>query len=225
MLRFLIFALLLAALHWSAAAPAQTAAYVTDQLEATLRRGTGTEYAIVRMMPAGTPVEVLEVDAASGYSRVRTTQGAEGWILTRYLMDEPAARDQLETLRRRLQEALAQRGSAGELLDAMAAERDTLAAERDELERSRDALSRELAELTAAAAEPLRLRERNLELDQQVEALQAELTGEQIANRELRRNTQRDWFVAGAAVLLLGLVLGVVLPRIRWRRRSRYGDF
>jgi len=225
MMRFLILALLLAALYWSPAAPAQTAAYVTDQLEATLRRGTGTEYAIVRMMPAGTPVEVLEVDATSGYSRVRTVQGAEGWILTRYLMDEPAARDQLETLRRRLEEARAQRGSAGELLDAITAERDALAAERDELERSLDALSQELGELTAAAAEPLRLRERNRELDQQVEALQAELAGEQIANRELRRNTQRDWFVAGAAVLLLGLVLGVVLPRIRWRRRSRYGDF
>jgi SH3 domain protein len=163
MLRFLIPALLLAALHWAPAAPAQTAAYVTDQLEATLRR--------------------------------------------------------------RLEEALAQRGSAGELLDAMTAERDALAAERDELERSRDALAEELAQLTAAAAEPLRLRERNRELDQQVEALQAELAGEQIANRELRRNTQRDWFVAGAAVLLLGLVLGVVLPRIRWRRRSRYGEF
>jgi SH3 domain protein len=225
MLRFLIPALLLAALHWAPAVPAQTAAYVTDQIEATLRRGTGLEYGIVRMMPAGTPVEVLEADATSGYSRVRTAQGAEGWILTRYLMDEPAARDQLETLRRRLEEALAQRGSAGELLDAMTGERDALAAERDALERSRDALAEELAQLTAAAAEPLRLSERNRELDQQVEALQAELAGEQIANRELRRNTQRDWFVAGAAVLLLGLVLGVVLPRIRWRRRSRYGDF
>lgn len=213
------------AIAWAGMAwPQDQVGYVTDQLEVTLRRGTGTQFAIVRMLPAGARVEVLEVDGDSGYSRVRTEQGIEGWLLSRYVMDEPAARSQLAELRRRLDQALSQRGSAGEMLDAMTAERDRLQVERDQLSRDAENLRRELDELRQAAAEPLQLRERNVALEQRVETLERELGEARAEVAGLRRNTQRDWFVAGAAVLLLGLVLGLVLPRIRWRRRSRWGE-
>ncbi len=213
------------AIAWTGVAwPQDQAGYVTDQLEVTLRRGTGTQFAIVRMLPAGARVSILEVDAESGYSRVRTEQGIEGWLLSRYLMNEPAARSQLAELRRRLEQALAQRGSAGEMLDTMTAERDQLAGERDQLARDAANLRSELDELRQAAAEPLQLRERNVALGERVETLERELGEARVEVAGLRRNTQRDWFVAGAAVLLLGLVLGLVLPRIRWRRRSRWGE-
>jgi len=226
MMRRSLPALVLAiAIAWTGVAwPQGQAGYVTDQLEVTLRRGTGTQFAIVRMLPAGTRVEILEVDADSGYSRVRTEQGTEGWLLSRYLMNEPAARTQLAELRGRLDQALAQRGSAGEMLDAMTAERDALQGERDQLARDASELRRELDELRQAAAEPLQLRERNRALSERVETLERELGEARAEAASLRRNTQRDWFVAGAAVLLLGLVLGLVLPRIRWRRRSRWGE-
>ena len=67
--------------------------YVSDRLEVTLRTGTSTQHSIIRMVPSGARVEVLETDGASGYSRVRAADGTEGWVLTRYLMEEPAARD------------------------------------------------------------------------------------------------------------------------------------
>lgn len=205
-------------------ASAQEAAWVTDRLEVTLRRGTGTQFAIVRMLPAGARLEVLERDAGEGYSRVRTEQGAEGFILTRYLVSEPAAREQLADARRRLEEALAQRGSAGEQLDALTAQRDALTSERDDLARRAVALESELASLREAAAEPLRLRERAEALAGDVVSLEQQVAALTLESRDLRRSVQRDWFLAGAGVLLVGLVLGLVLPRIRWRRRSRWSD-
>jgi len=44
-------------------------------------------------------------------------------------------------------------------------------------------------------------------------------------NRVLSSQTTRYWFVTGAAVLVVGLVLGLWLPRINWRRRRRWDRF
>ena len=69
--------------------------YVSDRLEITMRSGTSTSHGILRMLRSGTPVEVLETDKKSGYSRIKTRSGKEGWVLTRFLMNGPAARDRL----------------------------------------------------------------------------------------------------------------------------------
>ena len=44
-------------------------------------------------------------------------------------------------------------------------------------------------------------------------------------NRQLMSQTKRYWFMSGALVLLVGIILGIWLPRIRWQRRSRYDRF
>ncbi len=38
---------------------------------------------------------MLATNADSGYSKVRTAGGAEGYVLTRQLVDQPVARDRL----------------------------------------------------------------------------------------------------------------------------------
>ena len=70
-------------------------AWVTDQFEITLRSGPSTSNAIELMLDSGTKLEILERDAESGYSRVRTNGGTEGYVLTRQLVDQPVARDRL----------------------------------------------------------------------------------------------------------------------------------
>ena len=72
--------------------------WVSDQFEIMLRTGPSTSNAIQRMLGSGTELESLETDAESGYSRVTTSGGTEGWVLTRYLMGEPPAREQLFAL-------------------------------------------------------------------------------------------------------------------------------
>ena len=57
--------------------------YVSDRLDIQMRTGKGTKFRILRMLPSGTAVEVLETDTANGYTRVRTPGGVEGWVLSR----------------------------------------------------------------------------------------------------------------------------------------------
>lgn len=76
---------------------AQTAAtrYISDETAITLREDKGMNAPVSALLKSGTQVELIEEDAASGYSRVRVPPGREGWVLARYLSTEPAAREKL----------------------------------------------------------------------------------------------------------------------------------
>jgi SH3 domain protein len=207
----------------AAAADAQTL-YVSDRLEITLRTGTSTQHSIVRMLPSGTPLTVLEVDAGAGYTRVRTGEGTDGWVLSRYLMDRPAAREQLAALTARAQTLDGRTGELGTVVADLTEERDTLLAERDGLGAELEDVRAELERIRRLSAAAVELDTVNRELRSRLAAAEQAGDGLRAEIAVLKRNTQRDWFLAGAGVLLLGIVLGVVVPRLRVRRRSRWGD-
>jgi SH3 domain protein len=194
--------------------------YVTDRTIVELRRGPSTEYLILRNLEAGERVEVLEQNE-QGYSRVRVAdQGTEGWILTRFLIDEPIARERLAAAERNL-------SSARERVSTLEAQNQELtrdlATTRTELEQARSnhgTVSRDLADLRTAAANVVEIRDDNTRLaqslgqrDRQVEQLTAD-------NARLAGRNNQNWFVVGAAVLLAGIVIGLVAPTLRRKRRS-----
>ena len=200
-------------------------AWVTDQFEITLRSGPSTSNAIQLMVSSGTRLEVLERDAESGYTRVRTQGGTEGWVLTRYLMNEASAREQLQTLTSQLTNANSRGSSLDTQLKAIRSEYDTANRKIQTLERDKAAVEQELAEIKSTAANVLSINEQNQTLRDELTAAQIRADTLEQENRALASQTKRYWFMAGALVLLVGILLGIWLPRIRWQRRSRYDRF
>ena len=200
-------------------------AWVTDQFEITLRSGPSTSNAIQLMVGSGTRLEVLERDPDTGYARVRTQGGTEGWVLTRYLMSEASAREQLQTLTSQLTNANSRGSSLDTQLKAIRSEYDTANRKIQTLERDKAAVEKELAEIKRTAADVLSINEQNKSLMDQLTAAQIRADTLEQENRALSSQTKRYWFMAGALVLLVGILLGIWLPRIRWQRRSRYDRF
>jgi SH3 domain protein len=200
-------------------------AWVTDQFEITLRSGPSTSNAIQLMVSSGTRLEVLERDADSGYTRVRTQGGTEGWVLTRYLMNEASAREQLQTLTSQLTNANSRGSSLDTQLKAIRSEYDAANRNIQTLERDKAAVEKELAEIKRTAAGVLSINEQNKSLMDELTAAQIRADTLEQENRALASQTKRYWFMAGALVLLVGILLGIWLPRIRWQRRSRYDRF
>lgn len=199
--------------------------WVSDQFEVMLRTGPSTNNAIERMLPSGTALEVLERDNDAGYSRVRTAAGTEGWVLTRYLMNEPSAREQLVTLTRRLTSASSEGSSLTSQLNAVQGEYDTASRQIASLERDKEQLQQELAEIKRTAANVLSINDQNKSLREQLANAEIQAATLEQQNRELTGQTTRYWFMTGALVLVVGMILGIWLPRIRWQRRSRYDRF
>ena len=203
---------------------AQTVRYVTDSLRLETRQGPGTDYRITRMLSSGTRVTVLEQDPEKGYSRIALDDGSEVWILSRFLMDEPAARAQLA-------EAVENSTREREIARDLASQLETLGQTAGEIEHSRSELARDkellqtdLARIKQAAADPLAIKERNQRLDKQLETLTMDLDAAKQQNRALKERSEQNWFIAGAGVLLGGMILGLVIPKMRWKRRRSWGE-
>jgi len=199
--------------------------YVSDSLEITMRSGKGNGYSISRMLSSGTPVEVLEVDKDAGYTRVRTRSGKEGWVLSRYLMKTEAARDRLASAEKNLAEIELEKRKLETAMAALSEEKNALAKNLEALNAQNRKVSQELAEIKRTASSALAIDSENKDLKSRFVSLERDMQTLQQENEGLRDRTHRDWFMVGAGVVLFGIMVGLVIPRIRWRKKSSWDTF
>jgi SH3 domain protein len=198
--------------------------YVSDELAITLRTGQSTQHQILRMITSGTPLDVLETNDETGYTRVRTPQDVEGWVLTRYLMDHPSAQDQLANAKQKMSRLEAQNKNLQAKLNEVSGDKTSLDKEKVELQAKNDKLETELNHIRKTAADALAIESEKNRLSDETRKLKTELQEAQQENRTLKDRSNREWFVRGAAVVIVGILLGLILPRIRFRSRSSWNS-
>lgn len=180
------------------------------ELEVTLRSGQGTEFEIIRMIRSGTPVEVLESNQRTGYTRVQMPGGTAGWILTRYLTANPVGAEELVAAR--------------QTIDQLTRENRELTDDRNRYMSEADNLAAELAKLKELSANALALEDSNQQLQARLKRGEETIAQLEKDNARLSSTGNRDWFLAGGGVLVLGILMGVILPRLRWRRKRSWSD-
>ncbi len=194
--------------------------YVSDQLVITVRTGPSTENSIIGNLVSGDPVEVLETGADSGYTLVRTESGTEGWVLRRYLAELPVAQDRLIIAEQDLAEAEVRiailEGTVEELREGLEVTTRRL----NEAETANSTLTIDLADIREASENVLSVRDQNESLRRRVNERDQEVELLTIENSRLSSRSTRDWFVAGAGVLLAGILVGLIVPSLRRRKRS-----
>jgi len=194
--------------------------YVSDNLEITLRRGQGTNFQILRALKSGTALQVLEKDPDNGYSKVRTPGGSEGWVLTRFLMTEPSARAQLNSALSRAADFEAKYKALSEQVALVTNQKNELESSRSNLDKSNSQLSKELKHIKATASRALEMDGENKELRSKVIKLERDNQALSQENETLTDRNARDWFMVGAGVAILSLLLGLILARFGGRRKS-----
>jgi len=199
--------------------------YVTDQLEITMRSGQSTKHQIVRMLPSGSAVEVLESGEDGDYTRIRTAQGSEGWVLTRYLDQQPSARQRLERADKRLSELGAENKRLSRDLAQVRSDKRELSKEKDLLSSEHEQLRQELNRIKRVSADVLSVDKENQSLKALLKQTQSNYEQSQEQITALQDSTARDWFIVGGGVILLGILIGLILPKIRWKKKSDWGTF
>ena len=207
----------LACLLCAALAHAETR-YITDKLSVELRRGPGNEYKITRNLEAGLSAEVVE-QTPDGYSRVHVGE-TEGWVLTQFLTTERSARDRLAAAERAASDAKARSTDLERQVAELTAKLGDTKTELDHTRENHDKVSRDLSNIKTAAANVVDIQQQNeslrqkmIDRDRQVEELTA-------ANGDLSGRSRQNWFIVGAAVLFGGIVIGLIAPTLRRKRRS-----
>ncbi|MCB1935062.1 MAG: TIGR04211 family SH3 domain-containing protein [Nitrosomonas sp.] len=191
-----------------------------------MRSGPTNSHTIVRMLKSGTALTVLEQDKENGYSRVQTAAGTEGWVLSRYLIREPVARVQIENLVKQVTNTEPKDTSIRGQLNFVKAEFANANNRIDNLEHEKKELEKRLNAIKKTAADVLAIDAENEQLHQQYNEIKAQFMALQEQYSEVSNDNEREWFITGAMVLFGGLLLGLIIPKISWRKkRSPYGDF
>lgn len=199
--------------------------WISDQFEVMLRTGKSTQQRIIKLLPSGTKVTVLEQDDESGYTRVQTSNGTEGWLLTRYLVFSPTARLQLPQLQTRMRNSDEMRRQLRVRVLELERERGDLQTQLGRTETSSRRLQRQLDEIRELSSDTIRLDDQNKRLKQQLIDNERHIDELESENREMSARSNREWFIVGAAAVTFGLLLGLIIPRMRWRKKSNWSEF
>jgi len=230
MTRKLLFALCLLLLSGSAFAETK---YVIDQIVITLRSGQSNQHQILRTLPSGTKMEVLET--GDKYSRVSLADGTEGWVLNQYITSTPIAKHRLAAVQKKLAgleaenarllaEFEAKNARLKEELATTSSKESDISEQYVKLKKEDEKLNKELNRLRRVAAKPLQLENENTRLKKQLLELENEHELVQQENQMLRDSAEREWFLTGAGVIILGIILGLIAPSLRPRKKSSWSS-
>lgn len=199
--------------------------YVTDQFKITLRAGESSGHKIIKMLPSGTKLELLGSNKTTGYSHVRTSDGKTGYVLTRQLMNIPSARDRLTKAQERLQELQAEPDALSSRLSRLQTAHQSLQQKYGSLKADKEKLDKELESIRRTASNAIRISNERNELRKMVAKLTREVEDLKQENRELSNDSNQKWFLIGAAIIILGIILGLILPHLRFqKRKSSWGS-
>ena len=207
-------------------APAQAkTAYISDELKVAMRSGASSGHRIIKFLVSGTAFTVLGSSDDEKFIEIELSDGSTGWVATENVMDAPSARERLVSANEKLNQAKQENKDLKNTIAELRAEAKQLNSEINTLQNERTKLSNLLEDLKITAANPMALRQENMQLKESLskaEAIAEELDKD---NQQLRSNVAQEWFMIGGAVSLGSLIFGLILTRINWKRkRESWGD-
>ncbi len=196
--------------------------YVIDKIVITLRSGQSNQHQILRTLPSGTPMEILE--RGEKYSKARLKDGTEGWVLNQYITAIPIAKYRLAVAKKKLAAAESENTHLKKELASTREKENTLGEQFANLQKADKKVSKELDQLRRVAAKPLQLENENMRMKKELLDLENEHELVRQENQILRDSTDREWFLTGAGVIILGIILGLIAPSLRPRKKSSWGS-
>ncbi len=192
--------------------------YVSDKLTITLRSGPGDEFRILKMLKSGTHLQFMESTEDSKYSKVTTDKGIEGWAQTRFLLLEPIAFEKLILTQRELDKT---NTDLTELKTKYAETKKQLAESKRSgsgLSKDKQQQAKELAHIKKVSANAINLDKKNKELMEQGVELKITVDTLKAENERLQSSKDLNYILLGGFLILLGLFLGWLLPKISGKR-------
>jgi SH3 domain protein len=198
------------------AVPVQaTTMYVNDIVEITLRTGQSLEHKILSFLQSGQQLEVLEMN--DQWAHVRTSNGKDGWVLSRYLTPEPTSKIKLDRLEEKQKSVLEQNATLLQENQQLKGENKKLSTALSSTDKGLDKVRTEYETLKSESGEFLAMKAKYEKTASRLdeETRKASQLEEQVA--KLTRSYAIKWFLAGSGVLLFGFIVGFSLKRQRRR--------
>ncbi len=212
--------LLLVFMFANFSARAKSYVYITDQLDIPMRSDHKFGDNIVRAMPSGSKLEILQT-TDDGWTKVQF-DASTGWIISRYLSSEPPAREALKVLKNASNTDRLTIEKHKQLIKKLQQNIKQLKIKNATLAVQTSKYKSEKLHVEQIYQDALKLEHQNEQLTTKILQLQTEVQlltdNNQTNNQEI---SARNWFIVGAIVLFFGMLIGFILPNFI-RPRKRY---
>lgn len=149
-------------------------------------------------------------------------QAAESNAKARIESAERSAKSQIASIQQDLEGLQSSYTRTRQELSTTSSAKTAVDSNLQRLETENAALKRELEQIKKTASRAIQLSEDNKALTDQRTKLERELRVEKQATSTLRSRAKRDWFLIGAGVIILGILIGLIAPRLRPKRANNW---
>ena len=174
--------------------------FVTAGKPVDLRTDLGPSSKSIRMVDGGAEVEEVRRLPKLGFSKIKLASGEIGWIPSIRLANEAPDPGQL-----------------------ILASQNLLGLPVKQLEKQIANTQTELNIVRQASLTARSMQEEREQLQITARQLQAELEKTRAEKAALNADQKQLWFAMGAVTLLSGIVLGLIIPRMKPKRRNVWG--
>jgi SH3 domain protein len=195
--------------------------YITDQTHITMRAGEGPTEQMLRMIPAGEKVDLISSNRQTGYSKIRDRKDHIGFVLTSQLMKNPGAREKLADVEKRYKILKQEMKKSSKPYKELQEKYKQLEAEHEKLKSSKESLDSELQERTRSSDEMARISEERKDLRKKLASQTWEMENLKQEYQEFKNERSQYWFLIGGGIALVGVVIGMILPRLQSSTRNK----
>ncbi len=189
--------------------------YISDQTHIIMRAGDGPTEQILRMIPTGEKVDLLSSNSETGYSKIRDSKDRIGFVQTSQLMNKPSAKDRLAQAEKRYRDLKKKLAQSDKPYQELEQKYQALLDENEKLKSAKGGMDSELQEMKKATEDISRINEERKELRKKLATQTWEMENLKQEYREFRNERSQYWFLIGGGVALLGVIIGMILPRLQ----------
>ena len=199
--------------------------YVADDQNLSLRDSANINGKVLKSLPTGTPLTLIDKQTKGEFIHVRLIDGTEGYLKSRYTKKQPPALDPKDTASKTIAQLQSDNAALRTELNALKESLTPGSSLEKSLATERDQLARELNELKKTAASSFQLKNERDELQERVVNVERDLQQFKLENQVLKDAASQDWFLYGGILSLAGVLLGFILPKLGWHRKSSWDSF
>lgn len=205
---------------WVSAVSAESFVFITDTVDLPMRSQSkiaNNPSNIIRMLPSGTKLEFLST-TETGWTQVKF-ENDTGWIISRYLTNKEPAMVQLKKLKRT--------HTANKLLitkqkltnKKMQKEIKELKVSNTKLSIQSSKSQAEKEHIEQVYKDALKIEHLNEKLNSEIMQLKTEIQLLRNNDTAAKEASSRNWFIVGAIILFIGILIGVIFPKLTNQRR------
>ncbi len=205
---------------WVSAVSAESFVFITDTVDLPMRSQSkiaNNPSNIIRMLPSGTKLEFLST-TETGWTQVKF-ENDTGWIISRYLTNNEPAMVQLKKLKRT--------HTANKLLitkqkltnKKMQEEIKELKVSNTKLSIQSSKSKAEKEHIEQVYKDALKIEHLNEKLNSEIMQLKTEIQLLRNNDTAAKEASSRNWFIVGAIILFIGILIGVIFPKLTNQRR------